>query len=76
MNLQNCPRFNPFHNVANFGGRIDTIYTGIIGGKNKIDQAKIKIDFELINFRHNPNKSVFSFRKKRSGPFANEPLGE
>ena len=76
MNLQNCPRCNPFHNVANFGGGVDNVYTGIIGGKNKIDQAKIRIDFELINCRHNPNKSVFSFRKKRSGSVENGLSGE
>jgi|TARA_B100001741_G_C16096204_1_gene388905 hypothetical protein len=40
---------NSFHNGANFGGGIDTGYKGINGVKNKIDRAKIKIDFELTN---------------------------
>ncbi len=71
MNLQNCPRCNSFHNGANFGGRIDTVHTVIDGVNKKTDQAKIVIDFELINCRHNQNKLVFSFRKKRSGPVAN-----
>ena len=76
MNLQNSPRCNPFHNGTHFGGKIDSVYTGINGGNNKTDQAKIVIDFELINCRHNPNKSVFSFRKKRSGPVPNGPSGK
>ena len=61
MNLQSCPRCKPFRNVANFVGSIDTAYTGIVDGNNKIDQAKIEIDFELINFRFNAIKSVLWF---------------
>jgi hypothetical protein len=61
MNLKSCPRCKPFCNGANFGGSIYTAYTGIIGGNNKIDQAKIEFDFESTNFRFNPIKSVFRF---------------
>ena len=68
MNFQSNPRCNPFHNGANFGGRVDTVSMDIISVKNKIGQRKFKIDFEVINCRFNLNKSVFSFRKKWSGP--------
>ena len=61
MNLKSCPRCKPFYNGANFGGSIYTAYKVIIGGNNKIAQAKIEIDFESSNFRFNPIKSVFRF---------------
>ena len=60
MNLQNCLQYNPFQSASNFEGRIDTVYKGINGVKNKTDQAKIKIDCELINLRFDRMKSVFS----------------
>ena len=67
VNSQNCLRCNLFPNGINFGGRIATVYKGSNGVKNTADQTKIKIDFNLINLRFNPIKSVFSCIKNGLG---------
>ena len=54
MNVPSCPRCKPLRNGANFGGSTDNAYTGIVDGNSKIDQAKIEVDYESINFRFNP----------------------
>ena len=45
----------------------DDVHIGINGVKNKIDQVKIKTNFELINSSFKPIKSVFIFRKNGLG---------
>ena len=67
VNLQNCLQCNLLQNGVNFEGGIAIVYKGINGVKNTADQTKIKIDFNLINLRFNPIRSVFSCIKNGLG---------
>ena len=66
MDSKNRLRCNSVHNGINIGNRITDGDVSINGVKNKTDQAKITTDVELMNFRFNLIKSVYSFRKSRS----------